>query len=84
MHGETVKYIRRVDGSKFTEMILFNVIFRRLPKAFAKNDYYLRHVRPSIRPSVCSEQRDSQQTNFCEISYLRFLLIFFPPHSTFV
>jgi len=55
-----------------------NVIFRRVPKALVKNDYYLLRVRPSIRPSVCLEQRDSQQTNFYEISYLSFLLNFFP------
>jgi len=49
-----------VGGSKFTEMILFNEIFRRVPEALAKNDYYLHHVCPSILPSVCTEQRDSQ------------------------
>jgi hypothetical protein len=71
-------YIRCVEGTKFTEMVLFNVIFRQVPKSLVKNDYYLLHVRPSISPSVCLEQRDSQQTNFCEILYLSSLLNFFP------
>jgi hypothetical protein len=37
--------------------------FRRVRK-IAKNDYYLRHVRPSIRPSVRMEQVGLKCTDF--------------------
>jgi hypothetical protein len=47
----------------------FNVVpsvFRRVHE-IAKSDYSLRHVRPSVRPSIRMEQLGSHWTDFDEI-----------------
>ena len=46
-------------------------IFRRVRK-IAKNDYYLRHVGPCVRPSARMEQLGYHWTDFHEIWYLGF------------
>ena len=45
-------------------------LFRRVRKT-AKIDYQLRHVCPSVRPSILMEQLGSRWSDFHDIGYLR-------------
>ena len=48
---------------------LLNYIFRQVRK-IVKSHYYLRHVFPSVRPSVPMQHLCSHLTDFHEILYL--------------
>ena len=51
-------------------MYWISLVFRRVRK-IAKSDFWLRHVCPSIHPSVCTHGTTRLHwTDFCEISYL--------------
>jgi len=46
----------------FIPRFIFGLLFRRVHK-IAKGDYYLRHIRLSVSPSVRMEHLDSHRTH---------------------
>jgi hypothetical protein len=54
----------------------FRSVFNHHCTVLAKSDYYLNHVRPSVRPSVHTKQRESHLKHCRQISCLEFVLTF--------